>query len=123
MSVSEHHLMTLNVLLSQAWFARLEKRQFGRQEVSWADAKALQLQDPQVPIDCAKACNLETHPDFAWTKPHIDNAIAVEKACILAVKSHQGLQFKSGAQLPVNSAHARRLDAWNGNNKQLEKVC
>ena len=79
-------------------------------EISWANAKGLQLQDPQVLIDYAKACNLQQHPDFSWTQPHIDNEIAHKKALILAAKSHQGPQFKFGVQLPKNSKHASALD-------------
>ena len=68
------------------------------------------MQHPQVLIDCAKACSLQQHPDFTWTKPHIGNETAHKKAFILAAKNHQGPQFKFGVQLPENSKHANALD-------------
>ena len=91
-------------------------------EVSWDNAEALQLQDPQVLFDCSKACSLQQHPDFAWPQPHIDKETAHEKALILAAKSHQDPQFKFGVQLPKNSKHANALDALHGNTNWKEST-
>ena len=91
-------------------------------EISWANPKAPQLQVPQVLIDSAKACKLQQHPDFAWTKSHIDNEIAYKKAFILAAKSHQVPQFNFGVQLPKNSKHANALDNQNGNTNRKEST-
>ena len=82
-------------------------------EVSWANAKALQLQDPQILIDYAHANNLGTHPDFTWTHNYPSTPI---QSKLQAAKSHQGPNFKFGVQVPKNAAHARNLDKLNNSN-------
>ena len=82
-------------------------------EVSWVNAKALKLQDPQVLVTYALQRDLGNHPDFSWIQYYTTSSPTPLDHKLQAAKSHQGPNFKFGVQVPKNAAHARSLDKLN----------
>jgi hypothetical protein len=91
-------------------------------ETSWVAADAMKEQNPWVIVNYVNRRKLTNHPDFAWTKQYLDknqnknknNEYAV-KSVNTSGKSHQGMKFKFGVQIPMNSHHALHLDKVHNN--------
>ena len=87
-------------------------------EVSWVPLDALKDQNPWILIKYAQQRNLTKHPDFLWTTRYLDNKASINQLIHSqgsAAKSHHGLKFKFGVQIPSNPKHAFLLDKIHNN--------
>ena len=89
-------------------------------ETSWVSADSLKEQNPWVLVNYAVKRGITKHPDFQWTTRYI--RAKDDNYNILAAKGHQGLKFKFGVQIPMNSSHALHLDKVHNNNLWKEAI-
>ena len=82
-------------------------------ETSWVQANAMKEQDPWTIINYVVRRKLTNHPDFSWTKQYLKHNIKAyftSTSTVNQAKGHQGMKFKFGVQIPMNSHHALHLD-------------
>ncbi|CAJ1930023.1 unnamed protein product [Cylindrotheca closterium] len=81
---------------------------------SWIDLKYMKESNPVNVAEFAVAKKIDNEPAFKWWVPY---TIRKRDVIISAVKSRaRKTTHKYGAELPTSVAHAKRLDAQNGNN-------
>ena len=92
-------------------------------EVKWAQANAVNLDDPFVAVQYAYKRGLEKNPAFKWTQKYARDENKLNEARERFVRTAtKAPKYKFGVEVPRSIKHALQLDKLNGNNLWKEAI-